>query len=161
MKLFAIILAFIAPFTIVAQSKKDIKDAGVISRTEKTCKTEKGATVTFTESVERYDENGNKVEVIEYKSNGDIKVYSQFVYNDKGKLVKEMAIDPISKNPIVTIEYTYDEKDKLIKELHYNKKKELKKTVTYTYDNTLKTEKKVVDDKGKTIETKTYTYEKK
>lgn len=144
-----------------AQSKKDLKDAGVISRTENTSKLEKKAMVNFVESTEKYDANGNKIEAIEYKSDGDIKSYEQFEYNDKGKLMKEMHIDPLSKKPKETVEYTYGDEDKLVKEVYYNKKNELVKTVEYKYDGKLKTEKKTTNSSGKVTETKTYTYEKK
>ncbi len=161
MKILSTILLFSITGLLFSQSKKDLKDAGIISRTEKTSKVEKKTTITFVESVEKYDDNGNKMEVIEYKSDGDIKVYTQFEYNDKGKLVKETEIDPLSKKTKSTVEYSYSDDDKLIKEGYYNKKNELVKTVEYTYDGKIKTEKKVTNAAGKVIETKTYSYEKK
>jgi hypothetical protein len=159
MKISAILLFLLFPVCLMAQSKKELKDAGIISRTEKTTKVEKRTTVNYTESVEKYDNNGNKIELIEYKSDGDIKTYNQFEYNEKGKLVKEFRIDAISKKPKETIEYQYNEEDKLVKELYYNKKNELTKTNEYTYVNKLKTEKKTTNANGKIVETKTYTYE--
>ena len=161
MKILTTFLLFSIPALLLAQSKKDLKDAGAISRTEKTSKIEKKSTINYVESTEKYDNNGNKIEVIEYKSDGDIKVFDQFEYNDKGKLIKELHIDPISKNPKETIVFTYGEDDKLIKEVYYNKKNEVYKTVEYTYESKLKTEKKITNSTGKVIETKTYTYEKK
>lgn len=161
MKLLATILFLSFTTFISAQSKKELKDAGVISRTENTSKLEKKALINYKESVEKYDENGNKIETIEYKSDGDIKNYDQFEYNDKGKLSKETHLDPLSKKPKETIEYTYNEDEKLIKEVYYNKKNEINKTVEYTYENKLKVEKKTTNGSGKVIETKKYTYEKK
>jgi hypothetical protein len=161
MKALFIVILFAFTSAVWAQSKKDLKDAGVVSRTENTSKLEKKSMVNYIESTEKYDANGNKIEVIEYKSDGDIKNYDRFEYNDKGKLVKEIHIDPLSKKPKETIEYTYGEDDKLMKEIYYNKKNEVYKTVEYTYDNKLKTEKKITNNSGKVIETKTYIYEKK
>lgn len=161
MKALSILILLVCTTGVWAQSKKDIKDAGVVSRTEKTSKLEKKSMVNYTESIEKYDANGNKIEAIEYKSDGDIKNYDQFEYNDKGKVIKEMHIDPISKKPKETIEYFYGEEDKLVKEIYYNKKNEVSKTVEYQYENKLKTEKKITNSSGKVIETKTYTYEKK
>lgn len=161
MKTLATLLLLFIHVVIFGQSKKDLKDASVISRTEKNSKFEKKSTINYVESTEKYDNNGNKIEVIEYKSDGDIKVFDQFEYNDKGKLTKERHIDPISKKPVETIEYFYNEEDKVIKEIYYNKKNEVYKTAEYTYTNKLKTEKKITNSKGKVIETKTYTYEKK
>jgi hypothetical protein len=145
---------------IGAQSKKDLKDAGVKMRVEMTSKLEKKTMVNYKESVEKYDENGNKIEVIEYNSKGDIKNYLQYEYNEKGKVVKEMKIDALNKKPIKTIEFTYED-DKLTKEILYNKKNEVAETSVYTYDGKLKIEKKTTNGSGKVIETKTYTYEKK
>jgi len=161
MKLLAAFFFLSVSTLLTAQSKKELKDAGVASRIENTSKLEKKSIVNFIESTEKYDANGNKTEAIEYKSDGDIKNYDQFEYNDKGKLVKETHIDPLSKKPKETIEYTYGEDDKLIKEVYYNKKNELTKTVDYKYENKLKIEKKTTNSSGKVIETKTYTYQKK
>lgn len=154
-------MALLSSTGIWAQSKKDLKDAGIVSRTEKTSKLEKKVMVNYIESTEKYDANGNKIESIEYKSDGDIKSYDQFEYNDKGKVIKEMHIDPLSKKPKEIIEYSYGEDEKLMKEIYYNKKNEIAKTVEYKYDNKLKTEKKITNGNGKVIETKTYIYEKK
>jgi hypothetical protein len=161
MKLFATIFFISLSPLAFSQSKKEIKEAGVIARTENTSKLVKKSMVNYVESTEKYDENGNRIEVIEYKSDGDIKNFDQYEYNEKGKLVKEFHIDPLSKKPKETIEYFYNEDEKIIKELYYNKKNELNKTVEYVYENKLKTEKKTTNEKGKIIETKKYTYEKK
>lgn len=157
---YCVVAFFCLPFLLLsAQSKKDLKDAGIKSRIEMTSKLEKKSMVTYKESSEKYDDNGNKLEVIEYNSKGDIKTFTQFEYNEKGKVSKEMKIDPISKKPSRTIEYTYDN-DKLVKEIVYNKKSEVSETSLYSYDGKLKTEKKTTNATGKVIETKTYTYEK-
>lgn len=160
MKILAIFLLLSIPVVVLAQSKKVLKNAGVVSRTEKTNKVDKKGTINYLESTEKYDSNGNRIEVIEYKSDGNIKKYNKFEYNDKGKLIYEQHIDPITKKPKETIEFTYSEVDGLIKEVYYNNKLQLSKTVVYTYENQLKTEKKVTNSAGKVIETKTYTYEK-
>jgi hypothetical protein len=161
MKLLATILLFILTNVLFSQSKKDLKDGGIIARTEKTSKLEKKVLVTFVESEEKYDENGNKIELIEYKSNGDIKTFDQFSYNEKGRLSKETHLDPLTKKAKETVEYFYNDDDKVVKETYYNKKGELHKTVDYTYENKLKIEKKITNSSGKTIETKSYTYQKK
>lgn len=161
-----IIFSFIVVLSInmihvYAQSKKDLKDAGVASRTETTVVTKKGTTVQYVESVEKYDENGNKLEVIEYSSNGDISQYVQYTYNDKGKVIKEVKLNPASKQPNSTIESIYSEDGKLITENYYDKTNQLKKTVDYAYDGNLKISKTTKNASGKIVETKTYTYEKK
>lgn len=161
MKTLATLLLCSIPVIMMAQSKKELKDAGVISRTETTSKTEKGSTSTFKESFEKYDGNGNRIEVIEYKSNGDILNFQQFEYNANGKVTKEKKINPLNSQPKITIEYIYGADDKLIKELHYDSKNVVTKTVEITYENGLKKEKKITNNLGKVIEAKTYVYEKK
>jgi len=158
--IFFVVTIFLFSGFINAQSKKELKEAGVIYRIETTRKLEKKVMITYNESSEKYDENGNKTEVIEYNSKGDIKTFFQYEYNDKGKVNKEYKIDPISKKTSKTVEYIYED-DNLIKELVYNKKMELVETVVYSYDGKLKLEKKTTNAAGKVIETKTYTYEKK
>jgi hypothetical protein len=160
MKYFITTLFCLPLILLTAQSKKELKDAGVKSRTEMTSKLVKKSMVTYKESFEKYDENGNKTEVIEYDSKGDIKSYTQFEYNDKGKVTKELKIDALSKKPVRTIDFFYEE-DKLTKEIVYNKKNEVTETSIYTYDGKLKLEKKTTNGSGKLIETKIYTYEKK
>jgi hypothetical protein len=161
MKLLATIFFISFSTFCFSQSKKELKDAGVISRTENTSKLVKKSMVNYVESTEKYDENGNRIEVIEYKTDGDIKNFDRFEYNEKGKLSKEFHLDPLSKKAKETIEYFYNEDDKTIKEVYYNKKNELSKTVEYVYENKLKTEKKTTNGSGKVIELKKYTYEKK
>lgn len=143
---------------VSAQSKKELKEQGIRERREETRKTSKGVTVTYLESVEKYDANGNTIEKTEYDEKGDVQSIRQYTYNDKGKLEKEISLDPLSRNPRHSVTYTYSEDDRLIKEMEYNKKGELERTVEYTYENNLKREKKVTDAKGKVTEVKTYTY---
>ena len=160
MKYIFSILLYLPILVVSAQTKKDLKEAGVKSRIEMTSKLEKKSMITYQESAEKYDDNGNKVEVIEYNSKGDVKSYMQFEYNDKGKVMKEMKMDASSKKPLRTVEFFYED-DKLTKEILYNKKNEIAEITVYTYDGKLKTEKKTTNNNGKVIETKTYTYEKK
>lgn len=161
MKIFITLFFVAASAAIFAQSKKDIKDAGVISRTETTVKSEKGSSVSFVESVEKYDDNGNKTEVIEYKSNGDILAYTQYSYNEKGRLIKEVRLNPVNKQPKTTIEFQYSDDGKLQKEIHYDSRNQLKKTSEFKYDGNLKISKTTTNASGKIVETKTYSYVKK
>lgn len=161
MKLSLAVLFILSSSFIFAQSKKDIKEAGVVSRTETTVKSEKGGSLSYIESVEKYDDNGNKTEVIEYKSNGDISTYTQYSYNENGRLFKEVRINPVNKQPKITIEFQYAEDGKLEKEIHYDSKNQLKKTSEFKYDGNLKISKTTTNASGKIIETKTFTYVKK
>lgn len=142
-----------------SQSKKEIKEAGIKSKTEKTQITEKGKSVTFTESIEKYDADGNVIELIEYEENGDTKKHIVYSYNEKGKLIKESKINPITKKEKSYIEYVYGEKNKLVKQTEYRNNK-LYTTTEYSYEGEFKTLKRVFNSKNKLIESKIYTYEK-
>jgi|GEM_PF-1484462 len=152
----ALVLLFSSPL-LWSQSKKDLKEAGITGRQEET---KKAGGTSFMESSEKYDPNGNTTEKIEYDDKGDILLHEKYEYNEKGKMVKEIHVDPISKKERKTIEYLYNGNDRLTGEIHRDRKGEIVKMVEYNYDGNLKKEKKVTDAKGRLLETKTYTYQK-
>jgi len=156
-KTFLFLLFFLPVLAMYAQSKKELKELGITGRKEETRKSGQPA---YAESSETYDANGNTIEKIEYDSKGDITFYEKYEYNEKGKLQKELQIDPVSKKPKKTIEYIY-ENGEVQKEIHRDKKDAVIKTVEYRYEGVLKMEKKIMDAKGNLTETKTYTYTKK
>lgn len=73
-------------------------------------------------------------EVVEQSVSGmKPKEYSDFVFDDKGRLVQKKE----GKNDSCIIDYTYDDQDQLVKEVRTTKsfKEVVKETYTYTYND--------------------------
>lgn len=114
-----------------AQSRKNVKEYGIITRTEYEEDYENSNGKAYKEEFTKFDKEGNVIEEVKYESNGNIKEKTTYVYN---------------KNNDVT------------REVRYDKNNQIEKTIEYTYDGELKTSKTVYDNKGRIITKKTYEY---
>ncbi len=186
----AILLVLLCGLTAAnAQSKKLIRTYGIVSKTETSVKYKDGAESNrYISEKENYDENGEWIEYIDYNSKGKIKSQETRTYV-KGILVAEMKDIKIPKSEgkisynrstfqyvkgNVVMKETFNLQDELVKRTTYAYNKfgdlelevkmngtgEIKKRISYVYDNRgLKTEKTVTDVDGLTLEIKLYAYE--
>ncbi|MBE2247260.1 MAG: hypothetical protein IAE67_08380 [Candidatus Competibacteraceae bacterium] len=143
-----------------AQNKKDIREAGIRSRTELIEVNKKGITFSYTESIEIYDENGNITEKKEFDEKGDIRLHETYQYSEGNKLIKKSKISPVTGNEQKSVVFAYDTQGNLIKEEHYDGKGVINKTIDYVYDGKFKMKKTVTNNKGKIKEIKHYQYNK-
>lgn len=157
-------LAFLFFFIIVyinaqSQSRKDLREAGIRSRIETVEENKKGIRLSYTESIEYYDENGNLIEVKEWDEKGDTRRHETFQYSEGNKLIRKAEINAVTEKEKNIILYTYDNKDRLIKEEYQNAKGVKDEIIEFEYDGKFKTKKTKIK-KGNVVEIKYYQYNK-
>jgi hypothetical protein len=137
----------------------------------------------FTESIKKFDKNGNLVYEEEYSKKRKFKKKKEYKYNKNDQLVEEIIYDEKGVLSIEKLEYDldlltkislFDAKNELISQtdFKYNgfkeKTEEIKKDkngnivekTVFEYNNSsLKVSKKVYNNKGRLIEYKLYKYE--
>jgi hypothetical protein len=126
-----IVLLVIIPAFVSAQSKKEIKEAGIKKITEYKYDYKTGKEKKMKASEISYDGDGNEVEVIEYDDFGKVTRHEKTTYNSNDDKTSVIEFDAAGK---------------------------IKKTTKYTYFGKYKTGKEVYDASNKLISKKTYEY---
>lgn len=122
--------------TIVAgsvngQNARTIKDKKIASLTVYEYFVEEGMDEPAVESLEKYDEEGNLVEIKEFNNKGDVKRWETYSYNEEGKLVEEVFLD--SKGRVESTEKSIYSDGLRVEKLYYNNKDKLVKRKVYEY----------------------------
>ena len=76
---FLFLVTFSLSFTVLSQSKKEIKKNNVKSVKETNTTFIDGKEVTLDVSFQRYDDDGNLVEEVEYNDEGKVKSHNLYV----------------------------------------------------------------------------------
>jgi hypothetical protein len=117
---------------IAGQSKKTIKEKKIASRTVQEYFLEQGMNKPVIESIEKYDENGNLLEIKEFNSRGELKLWETYTYDGEGNVVETQI---------------------------FNARGKLESREVNVYSEGLRTEKLYYNNKGKLIKQKVYEYE--
>ena len=126
-----ILILIFTIYSVNAQKRKEIKEKGVKTKIVWKYDYKTGKEKKLMESKKKFDENGNMTEEI---------VYDEFGKTD------------------AKIKYSYNNYNDIIKEIHYLPSNKIKKTIEYKYKAGFKTEKIVLDGKGKMKSKKVYQY---
>jgi hypothetical protein len=117
--------------SLIAQSKKEIREAGIKKRTVKEIVYEKGLTTPMIEEENRYDSKGNLIEIREINSLGKITNWMKYEYDADDNITSEITLD-VKGKLVSKVVYVY--KDGLRKEkLYYNALGRLVKKKVYEY----------------------------
>lgn len=132
-QLVTLILTLLAFTAVSAQGSKTIREKKIASKTVQEYFIEEGFDDPVVESIEKYDEDGELVELQEFNKNGDVKKWEKYVYNEDGDLVEEIFLDEKGK---VTLTEKNIYADGLRIEKHYfNQKGKLIKKKVYQYEH--------------------------
>lgn len=146
------------PAVSLAQNKKDLRKYGVKSVTEIVTKTEEVKEITFKDSYQRFDKNGNAIEEINYRKDGTTKERIIRKFDEGNNLVQEEIFDGSGKL-IQKLINTYNIDEEKTSETEFDGNgQEVKKTLILYNNKGLKTEKKVYDKSGKLVMLKKYHY---
>ncbi len=126
-----IVLALTAG-SLSAQSKKVIRENGIAGQTVQEYFLGEGFEEPVVESIERYNREGELIEVKEMNKRGELKRWEKYVYNESGQLTEELFLD---------------------------KDGEVIRTEKTIYDGDLRVEKHFFDGKGRLFKKKVYEYE--
>ena len=114
------------------QGKKTIRELGITSLTVQEYFLDEGMDEPVVESIEKYNEEGELIELQEFNKYGEVKRWEKYVYNSDGQLVEEIFLDERGR-------VTETEKN--------------------IYRGELRVEKQFFDNRGRMYKKKVYEYE--
>jgi hypothetical protein len=160
MKKILIIALVILPILGFSQSKKDIKANKIKSTTVEKTEQKDGVTVTYKETYEEYDKNGNTIVKIEYNKAGEIKTKENLKYDGFGNVIEKSEFDKKSGKTEKTT-YKYDANGEKTEEIAYASDGTIKSKQVFVKDSKgMKKEAKEYNSKGELRWSKKYTYAK-
>jgi|AntAceMinimDraft_16_1070373.scaffolds.fasta_scaffold92479_1 hypothetical protein len=133
-QLFLITLLLITGFNINAQSKAKIKSQKIKLVTVWESRYKTSNAKEHKESVSKFDQNGNLVDVITYDNTGKFKEHISYKYNKNNKKTNETYYDT-KGNVIKIIKYTYNEKNLKTEKKVYDGNNKLKSKKRYIYES--------------------------
>jgi hypothetical protein len=117
---------------ILGQSTKIIKEKKIASQSIYEYFVEEGIDEPLLESYEKYDAEGNLLEIKELNSKGEVKLWQKFVYDEEGNVVEEIFLD--AKGRVESKEKSIYSDGLRIEKQFYNKKDKLVKRKVYEYE---------------------------
>jgi hypothetical protein len=117
---------------ILGQSTKIIKEKKIASQSIYEYFVEEGIDEPLLESYEKYDVEGNLLEIKELNSKGEVKLWQKFVYDEEGNVVEEIFLD--AKGRVESKEKSIYSDGLRIEKQFYNKKDKLVKRKVYEYE---------------------------
>ena len=118
--------------TTYAQGTKTIKEKKIAVKTVNEYFIEEGQDEPVVESIERYNEEGQLVELKELNRKGDIKRWEKYLYDKEGNLVEEQFLD--TKGKITETEKNLYKDGLRIEKQYYNSRDKLYKKKVYVYE---------------------------
>jgi hypothetical protein len=117
---------------VLGQGTKTIKEKKIASQTVYEYFVEEGMDEPVIESIERYNENGELIELKEFSSKSEVKRWEKYKYNEEGKLAEEIFLD--AKGKVEHTEKTIYKDGLRAEKQFYNNRDQLTKRKVYKYE---------------------------
>ena len=117
---------------VMGQSTKIIKEKKIATLTVQEYFIDEGMDEPVVESIERYNERGDLVEIQEFNSRGEVKLWEKYAYDNEGRVVEEIFLD--AKGRIERTEKSIYSDGLKIEKLYYNNRDKLYKRKVYEYE---------------------------
>lgn len=131
--LFLLTCAFLfVTASLRGQSKEIIKEKHIASKTVQEYFIGEGMDEPVVESIEKFNERGDLIEIQEFNSKGDVKLWEKYTYDEEGRLVEEVFLD--GKGRIERTEKSIYSDGLRIEKQFYNNKDKLYKRKVYEYE---------------------------
>ena len=134
MKNILIIILVLNSLCMFSQSKKEVRNNKIESKTIKKTVFKDSGNITYVDSFKKYDKNGNTIMEINYDKEGLVTDKNSYTYDSFGNLVEEDKYDK-KKNVKVHIEYKYDSFGNCVQETTKDSEGNVVERVEFTYDN--------------------------
>ena len=118
--------------TLNGQGRKTIEEKGIMQQTVHEYFLAEGMNKPVVEKIEKYNEEGEVIEIQEFNKLGEVQLWEKYVYDEEGNLVEEIFLD---------------EKGKVTR------------TEKSIYKDGLRVEKQFFDERGRLFKKKEYLYE--
>jgi antitoxin component YwqK of YwqJK toxin-antitoxin module len=113
------------------QGKKTLVEKGIVSITIQEYFLEEGMDKPVVESIEKFNDEGELVEIQEFNRYGEVKKWEQYVYDEEGHLVEERFLD--AKGKMEGSEKTIYEDGLKVEKQYFDSKGRLNKKKVYVY----------------------------
>lgn len=127
-------MAFLLCLSVLgySQGRKTIRDKGIASRTVQEYFIEEGMDEPVIESIEKYNKQGELIELQEFDRRGEVKKWEKYAYNEEGELVEEVFMDP--KGRVERTEKSIYEEGLKVEKYYFNNRDKLFKKKVYEYE---------------------------
>jgi YD repeat-containing protein len=127
-----LIIIFCLAVSGYGQSKKTIREKGINSITVQEYFIEEGMDEPLVESVEKFNEQGDLIELQEYNRRGEVTKWERYAYDEDGNLVEEVFLDQRGK--VERTEKNIYEDGLRVEKQFYNERGRLYKKKEYLYE---------------------------
>ena len=114
------------------QSKKKIREKKIISCTVDEYFIEEGMDEPVVESIEKFNEKGDLIEIQVFNKREEVKKWEKYVYNEDGKLIEEIFLD--ERGRVDRTEKNIYREDLRIEKQYFNKRGDMYKKKIYNYE---------------------------
>lgn len=118
--------------TLAAQGTKTIKEKQISTKTVYEHFLEDGDKEPVVEAIERYNENGELVEVKEMNRKGDVRKWEKYTYNEDGEIAELHFLD--AKGRVTSKEKNIYKDGLRIEKQYFNSRDQMYKTKVYKYE---------------------------
>jgi len=122
----------LAMIPMMGQSTKTVVNKKIASQTVYEYFIEEGIDEPVIESVERFDEKGNLIELKELNNKGEVKTWEKYGYNEDGKMVEVKVLDV--KGRVESTEKSIFKDGLRVEKQYFNNKDQLVKRKVYEYE---------------------------
>ena len=117
---------------VLGQSTKIIKEKKIATLTVQEYFIDEGMDEPVVESIEKFNERGDLLEIQEFNSRGDVKLWEKYAYDNEGRVVEEIFLD--SKGRVERTEKSIYSDGLRIEKQYYNNRDKLYKRKVYEYE---------------------------
>ena len=117
---------------LLGQSTKIIKEKKIATLTVQEYFIDEGMDEPVVESIERYNESGDLIEIQEFNSRGEVKLWEKYAYDNEGRVVEEIFLD--AKGRVERTEKSIYSDGLRIEKQYYNNRDKLYKRKVYEYE---------------------------
>ena len=117
---------------VLGQSTKIIKEKKITTLTVQEYFIDEGMDEPVVESIERFNERGDLIEIQEFNSRGDVKLWEKYAYDNEGRVVEEIFLD--AKGRVERTEKSIYSDGLRIEKQFYNNRDKLYKRKVYEYE---------------------------
>ena len=125
-------LVLFAGITGSAQSKKTIREKNISAQTVQEYFIEEGYKDPVVESIEKYNEDGDLLEIKVFNKGGEIKKWEKYAYNGDGDVVEEVFMD--ARGRVDRTEKNIYKDGLRVEKQYFNQKGKLYKKKVYEYE---------------------------
>ncbi len=119
-------------FAVHGQDRKEIRDLGIVSKTVHEYFIEEGMDEPVIESIEKYNKDGEMIEIQEFNSRGEVKLWEKYKYDEDRNLIEQVFLD--HRGNVTRTEKNIYEDGLRVEKHFFNNKDKLYKKKVYVYE---------------------------